>query len=227
MRYLGNLLVVVATNNGKKRIEQFLSAQTHRHPIAIVDTGSRDTEAIQYLERLPRERPGVEVLQTPYRGYDTGAYLWAYWNLPFKNYLFLQDSMTPRVPDYAERMLTVANGWVAAWAGFNIGIWDGQEQLDSVMYMFRHVPGDLPEYGIFGPNFLASHDALDRLRERGLLPSVPTHKEAAQGCERGWAIAFHRAEIPVSIVVPEHEPRRTEMEQGKYPIFTKSFGGRA
>lgn len=227
------IVVVVATNNGKVNLERFFS-RPHRHPVVVVDTGSTDPASTAYLDEVRKNPSVLGVLHTPYRGYDTGAYLWAYFYLGavFKNYLFLQDSMFPRDDDYVEKMLTpLGSKWgVHAWAGFDLAIWDSEMQARAVGYMLKHptrqVNSGLPTHGIFGPTFLASRDALDYLRDTHLLPSWPTHKEMAQAMERAWAIAFYQAGVPMHFLVREGCPNREKMERGEYPIFTKTFGGR-
>jgi len=222
-------LTVIATNNGRDNLAHLVQTE-NRRPVCVVDTGSSDPTHEEWLKTVER-LPNVVVLRTPYRGYDTGAYLWAYYNLPAKHYLFIQDSMQPRVPDYIEQMHAYLpdDPGVVAWSNFRMDIWDSAPQRTTINYMFGVHDEALswPKKGIFGPNFYCTRSALDRLLERGILPSHPLHKEMAQGMERGWAIAFHRAGVPVTAVVDEPMPRGYAMQEGTYPIFTKLFKGRA
>jgi hypothetical protein len=216
-------LLVVATNNGDDRVRQIVAATDT--PILVVDTN---------LERGPRpddilDKPHVVGwLQTPYGGYDTGAYLWAYFNVEAAEYMFMQDSCLPRSRDFVDTFHDYMPGpmGVVAWNLFSLTIWDSPEQRTAVDFtMGQGAPW--PDKGIFGPIFYTSRLALDRLARKRLLPPYALHKQGAQGMERAWAIGFHRVGIPVRGLTDTHEPDRAAMAAGRLPLLTKSFGGRA
>jgi len=166
-------------------------------------------------------------LQCPFAGYDTGAYLWAYFNVRAEHYMFMQDSCTPKdrnFTDYFHAAMRAPLG-VVAWNTFDISIWDSPEQKGTVEYMYG--PGPWPVRGIFGPIFYTSALALDRLAERRLLPPYPMHKVMAQGMERAWSLAFYRAGVRLTTLTESYEPDRVGMARGDYPFLVKSFGGRA
>lgn len=198
-------------------MDRFLEA-VKRYPVAVVDTGSEN-----YQER--KMPVNAIQLQTPYKGYDTGAYLWAYFNIPAKNYLFLQDSCMPThdsfVEEFACRMPDDDLGAVA-WVAFEGHLWDTAEQRTAMKFIFD---AGLPLQGIFGPIFYTSRSSLDLLRSKGLLPPYPTHKMMAQGMERGWAMAFEKAGMPVNCLYPflvSLEAYAT----GMLPPLKKEFAGR-
>ena len=210
-------LVVVAAH-GKEQVQDFLSAAGDAHPILVVRTDGDENG-------LPgnTEVTGKIITQTcPFRGFDTGAYLWAYWHYYAKKYLFLHDSLIPHGPDYADAFFSKMPPFGAvAWMGFPFPMWDSRNQELAA----RYTVGDAsPPRGIFGPIFAATRESLDRLRDRQLLPPFPTHKEAAQGKEREWAIAFEEAAIPIHHLVEWFDP--SGAAAGKLPCFTKVFAHR-
>lgn len=216
-------LVVVASNNGKEHLESFLAANDGRYPVLIVDTGTTDSDCLDYLRAI--DNPRVSVTRTPYRGYDSGAYLWSFWHYPARFYLFLHDSLIPTQPDYVQPFIDrMPPLGAVAWTNFNYGDWDSPEQRNAIEYMFPVGELGPPPCGIFGPIFLTNHLTLEHLSLRGLMPTIPTHKDMAQGMERGWAICFHRAGLPVCVIRPGHD--RAAMQAGQYPVFTKRLPNR-
>jgi hypothetical protein len=92
-------LIVVATNNGKTFLPGLLESLeqhgTSGHNVLLVDTGSKCPESIAFLEQAKAQSwPfGLDVIQTPYSGYDTGAYIHAFRTVPADDYLFIHDSV--------------------------------------------------------------------------------------------------------------------------------------
>ncbi len=219
---MGKTLVVVAHHNNAENLKRWLHYKG-TNPVLVVDTGSPPEMILPFMEDAENNL----IVRTPYRGYDTGAYLWAYYNFRYDNYLFVQDSCYPRDADFVEQFanLMPKNGLGAVgWTGFDMNIWDSNEQRAAIEWMYGK---EWPKLGIFGPIFYTSRISLDRLAARGLLPSPPLHKQHAQGMERAWAIAFHRAGMNVNFMVEEFAPRRETMAAGGYPAMTKMFAGRA
>jgi len=207
-------LVVVATHNGSQFLPHWLEWK-HPSKVLLVDTGSTESRALEMLRQPPE---GIEVTRTPFKGYDTGAYLWAYWNYPADEYLFLHDSMEPMVEDYIQPFRTAMTRrfQMVAWSGFPTTVWDSKEQHDAIMWLY---PWELPPLGIFGPVFFTNRDTLQHMDNMGCLPSYPTHKLWAQGLERIWSSLAHKANVPVTYLRADHAP--IDMEEGRYPVFKK------
>lgn len=185
--------IVIATHNGVEHLREFFQAyRGDPEMLNVVDTGSAP-EVYQEVRALCAKW-GADCLRTPYRGYDTGAYLWAYWHLRHDNFLFLHDSMVPLVDDivapFAERM---PERGAVGWVGFGM-VWDSEEQARATMFLYGT---DQPSQGIFGPVFYTNRATLREMSDRGLLPAYPATRPMAQGLERGWAILFRRAGFPV------------------------------
>ena len=180
-------MIVISTNNGSKFLPNLLKSidvyGAHGHEICIVDTGSTDAEFISYLNSLDRGK--YQVTKTPYVGYDTGAYVWAYKNYVSDEYIFMHDSME-----------IISDTWVAAfrydkcdvcyYAGFPMAFdEDAQKQrlIDIGIY------NEKAPYGVFGPIFYAKRRILDAMDVKfDLRKVVPSNKLDQMGMERGWSM---------------------------------------
>ncbi len=223
-------MIAIATNNGHRFLPELIhSLETHGtdgHDVLIVDTGSSDPDATAYLDTL-KSYSGpfkLTVTQTPYKGYDTGAYLWAFRNFPSDTYIFLQDSVLIKqsgwVKDFESR-LTYGVG-AAPWLTFPVQ-WDNEEQIQYVTEKFQST--DLAPFGVFGPIFATTHAALSDLEEQGLLNVVPTNKHQQQAMERGWAFAFIKGGYGVRPIHSAFSADRIRNDQ--YATLTKRLPKRA
>lgn len=193
-------LIVVATNNGSKVLPPLLeSLEQHGRggcDLLLVDTGTTEAASLELLEALRGQ--GVAVTKTPYRGYDTGAYLWAYREREAETYLFLHDSLMATQPGWTAHFLT--GDPVVALAAFPMAF-DDEAQLDWLLTRFPADQMRPVSQGIFGPIFAARREALLTLERRGFLNAIPSNKNEQQAMERGWAIAFASCGIPVKYLV--------------------------
>lgn len=216
-------LVVIATHGDGLSGEAL--ERTRKWPTLVVRTGPEKVETSCWDIHYPHVLGQVN---TPYRGYDTGAYLWAYWNVPAKNYLFLQDSCCPREDDFVEQFARAmpGPGGAVGWSSFTMTCWDSDAQRTATEWMYGSRDA-WPQYGIFGPIFYTNRQSLDFMSERGLLPMPPVHKQQQQAMERAWAILFHRAGLRVNFLRDDEMPNGYAMERGEYPALNKTFRLRA
>ena len=216
-------LVVIATHGGADLLKESLPKFGDR-PVAVVETGCATPEVFE----LTRLFKNVVYLSTPYKGYDTGAYLWAYWMVNAESYLFLQDSVSPREADYFEQFAAKMPGKLGAvgWSSFDLTVWDSGQQCEAVQFMYG-ASDRWPKKGIFGPIFYTTRDSLKALDDSSLLPAYPVHKLGQQAMERAWPILFHRAGMNVNFLVDENLPNGDRMARGQYPALTKVFRQRA
>jgi len=216
-------VVVVSTHGGTDLLRRSLPLMT-KWPVVVVDTGAM----VPSVWELCDEFDNVAHLTTPYKGYDTGAYLWAYWNVRAKNYLFMQDSCIPREADFVEQFAKKMPGEQGAvgWSSFTMECWDSDIQRFATAWMYGE-SSKWPAKGIFGPIFYTTHKTLFHMHVNGLLPMPPVHKQQQQAMERAWAILFHRAGVRVNFLVNDEMPRGNDMAEGRYPALTKVFRVRA
>ncbi len=163
----------------------------------------------------------VVVMDTSGGGYPTGAYIRAFKEYPAKNYLFIQDTMLAKQPDYLQPFIDKKpRKGAVAWCLFHMDF-DTSDQKDYAHSLYAENP---PDYGIFGPVFYVSRKCLEELEYRGLLPPVPRDKLEAQTSERLWAWALKNAGMELTSVCGlwDHDA----MARGDYPVFKKVFAGR-
>lgn len=180
--------------------------------------------------RTDKPLAGEAAYATPFLGYETGAFLWAYWTLRRYNdaFLFVQDSMLPQSAEYREPFLDgLRAGYdVVAYAGFPLSLWDCGEQIvyTKINYAGVDIAPILREgLGFFGCAFAATRDAMDTLAARGVLPSFPMSKLGQQAKEREWAIACTLAGLKVKYL---HTWDPKALQAGECPPFTKEFRNR-
>ena len=216
-------LIVVATHGGHDLLVESLPKMS-KWPVIVVETGPSNPE----VSGLCADFHNVAYLSTPYRGYDTGAYLWALWNAPAKNYLFLQDSCLPREHTFVEQFAAAMPGEMGAvgWSSFDIHVWDSDAQCNATEWMYG-ARAKWPTKGIFGPIFYTNRKTLLHMDQYGLLPMPPVHKEQQQAMERAWAILFNRAGVRVNFLRDEDMPDGYAMGRGAYPALNKVFRLRA
>jgi hypothetical protein len=204
---MGNLVVVAG----------YGEANFHRWDL-------RPEQTILLRTDMPSEVPANQIA-TPYQGYDTGAYLWAYWNVDADKYLFVQDSLVPLTEDFAEPFFRELDTHpVVAWVGFPF-FWDNEFQEIATRFHLKSIAK--LDFGIFGPIFAATREALDTLTTKKLLPTIPNFKVEQQAQERAWAIAFKEAELPVGYlhISPLSDLAANVAGNGCMP-FTKEFAHR-
>ena len=188
-------MIVIATNNGMKFLPNLLSSiekhGRHGQDVCIVDTGSTDPVFISYLSTLSN----YIVTKTPYSGYDTGAYVWAYQNYKSDEYIFMHDSLEILTNDWLEAFRYYKCD-VCYYASFPIQF-DEDAQKNRLIDIGIYNQ-DAP-YGIFGPIFYANRNAMDKVAARFDLKSViPTTKLDQMGMERGWSMMFETVGARIS-----------------------------
>ncbi|HEY3783181.1 MAG TPA: hypothetical protein VGL56_19045 [Fimbriimonadaceae bacterium] len=186
---------MIATHNGRQFLPGLLESLarfgTGGRKVLLLDTGSTCAESLQLLSAIAQQSWPfeLEVSKTPYRGYDTGAYIHAFRNYEAETYLFLQDSVLIKNENWLEAFESRISHGVGCvpWLGFPMQ-WNSQEQIDWVMEKFE--TPDWPPLGVFGPMFMATRTALNDLESRGYLENIPNCKMEQMAMERAWAVAF-------------------------------------
>lgn len=210
--------LVVVASHGNKHLSACLQSLGSKYVVLPIDTCS--------------DNPDKSLVRLPFKGFTTGAYLWAYWHYPAKNYFFMQDSMEALEEDYLKpfQELQPERGAVA-WATFEEGFdSEGQKQWADYIHnsdqgsITRETQYEYPHQGIFGPVFYINRSSLDELRDRCLLPPTPTTKLQAQGCERLWGWSLHKAGMELNAVGGRWDAGK--MQSGEFGTFKKSFGDR-
>ena len=185
-------MIVIATNNGKSLLTDLLFDLDNINPkcgVSIIDTQSTDLESQLFLNYLELENPykfDIKVYRTPYKGYDSGAYMYAMNNIKADRFYFLQDSIRIKDPNIFENFDNKLKvGTVVPFIAFPGNLYDNQEQIDFCLKTYGR-----SEFtkGIFGPMFSILNEDVQKINKELLV--YPTNKVLQMGLERGWAIIF-------------------------------------
>ncbi len=223
-------MIVIATNNGKEYLSKLLDSLvefgTDGYPILVCDTGTTNQDSLSFLAEIPVKYSSldVKVERTPYSGYDTGAYIWVFRNHRAKGYFFLQDSVTVKEVGWTKHFTEKASHGVGCvpWLTFAMQ-WQSQEQIDFVRSAFAS--NQWPPFGIFGPIFYATHEALTALERKGFLNTIPGSKTEQTAMERGWPTAFTHSGFAVRPVECNFEEEK--LRANEYRALNKTFALRA
>lgn len=218
-------MIVIATHNGKNHIAELLTNLKEvdlTTSVAIIDTGSED-ESFEYIKTLNNssEYPfKVEVHQTPYRGFDTGAYIYALNNIKAERFYFMQDSIRIKDSRFFKNIDSkLLPGTVVPLVTFGANVYDDQEQVD---FCVKHFESSNFERGIFGPIFSILNDDIQKIDKRFLV--WPTSKVLQMGMERGWSVLFKKYGFAIDPLEGEYCYNRLVNDQ--YSQFRKIFCGR-
>jgi hypothetical protein len=208
-------MIVIATHNGIDFLPNLLGSLNKygigNHKLLVVDTQSDDLKFLEYLNEV-RNQLGVEVVTTPYAGYDTGAYLYTYRNYSDKDYIFLQDSMTIKNKDWLQK---ISQRDVTCLFTIPM-ICDNDSQYQ---WLNDHFPNTPCNEGIFGPIFYTTKEVLDRANEKHLLEAIPTNKSQQQGYERAWGIIFSTIKAKVNSLYGKYD--HIKVINNELPDITK------
>lgn len=203
-------MIVIATHNGKEVLPNILNSiekyGNNNHRVLVVDTGATtDLESLQLLENLSTKSTytfPLEITKTPYIGYETGAWIYAYKNYMESNYLFLHDSLEIKSYKWLnafESRLSYCS--IVPWLTF-------YPYLNSCLFPVRNIivntygTTSLPEFGFFGSIFMADRAALDKIDNAGYMNFIPSNKLESEACERFWSMYCYRLGIPVNPIMP-------------------------
>jgi len=200
-------MIVVATNNGKQYLMELLSDFKRigiTDEISIIDTQSTDIDSINFLESLKNNNEynlKISVYQTPYRGFDTGAYIYAINNLKADKFYFMQDSVRIKSNDYFNEInKKLKVGKVVSLITFEPHAFDGAEQINFCYENFDSIEYDK---GIFGPIFAITNDDVQKIDKKYLV--YPTNKMLQMGMERGWSILFKKYGFEINSLEGEYD----------------------
>jgi hypothetical protein len=201
-------MIVVAAYNSLTYVKSLLNSiriSTIDEDILIVCTCPKQTYFIESIDKHLIETTypfKVQYTVTPYSGYDSGAYVWAYQNYKDDYYIFLHDSIVANNSQWFERFKSFRNeNTLNIWCYFDMfpiaSIYS--EFFLPKMKEYPNLDNTAP--GIFGPMFQISRKALCRIDEKyNLNQFIPTHKDEACAMERGWTYLAIGSGINVNII---------------------------
>lgn len=217
-------MIVIATNNGKEHLPKLLESLNfleYSIDVSIIDTQSSDIYSINFLENIDKSnyKFNINIYQTPYKGYDTGAYIYAIRNIKnVDRFYFLQDSIVIKdikIFDYIDSRLH--KGTVVPLIGFKT-LFDNQEQIDFCNVNFG---SSFYKCGIFGPMFSILKSDIDLIDDKFLV--YPTSKNIQAAMERGWSILFNKYDLNID---PIYDYDYERINNNGYQLFDKKLVNR-
>ena len=214
-------MIVIATNNGKQNLIELLSNLNtidFNCSVSVIDTGSTDRESIDFLEFLKvnsNYKFKIEVHQTSYKGYDTGAYIYAINNIESDRYYFIQDSIIIKSINFFELVDDkLQPGVVVPLITFGANLYDYQEQIDFCMFHFGECKF---QKGTFGPMFSILKEDVNKIDKKYLV--YPTNKSLQMGMERGWSVIFEKYNFDIDPLEGDYDYNKLMNDQ--YNNFKK------
>jgi hypothetical protein len=220
-------MIIIATNNGKNHLKEILSVIDEINPecgVSIIDTQSSDQESIDFLNQIQEKNPykfNLQVYQTPYRGFDSGAYMYAINNIQADRFYFIQDSL--RIKDlsiFKNIDSKLKPGTVVPLITFPANMYDSQEQVDFCLKNFGKAEFS---QGIFGPMFAIMNEDAQKIDKKYLV--WPTNKMLQMGLERGWAVIFDMYSFNIDPLEGNYDYQKLIKDQ--YTQFKKIINYRA
>jgi hypothetical protein len=220
-------MIVIATNNGKNHLIELLSVINVINPecgVSIIDTQSNDEETIKFLNELDEKNPyrfKLQIHQTPYRGFDSGAYMYAINNIKAERFYFIQDSIRIKTLNFFKNIDSkLKPGTVVPLITFPANTYDSQEQIDFCLNNFGKAEFS---QGIFGPMFAIMNEDAQKIDKKHLV--WPTNKMLQMGLERGWGVLFDMYGINIDPLEGAYDYYRLINDQ--YTQFRKIINYRA
>lgn len=214
-------MIVIATNNGMRFLPNLLSDLEKfdiTEEISIIDTQSSDVEFINYLENLKLSNDlklNIKVYQTPYRGFDTGAYIYAMQNFKSDRFIFLHDSIRIKTKEFFDVITEkLKSSNVVSLMTFDGGFWDDNNQIN---FSIEHFGSGTFKKGIFGPMFSISYSDSQLIDKNILI--YPINKYQQQAMERCWSVIFEKYNLTIDSVEGEHNDYK--INNDLYQYFTK------
>jgi hypothetical protein len=214
-------MIIIATNNGKRNLSELLENLKEIDfscGVCIIDTGSTDQESIDFLNELDGVNKydfEIQIYQTPYKGYDTGAYIYAINNIEADRYYFIQDSLRIKSNDFFNLIDNkLKPGKVVPLITFGENLYDYPEQIE---FCINHFGSTDFKKGIFGPMFSILLEDVQKIDKKYLV--YPTNKSLQMGMERGWAVIFGKYDFEIDSLEGDYDYSKLILD--KYVNFKK------
>jgi hypothetical protein len=185
-------MIVIATNNGfvhlKELLDSFCNIDMYDEKILIVDTISTDENHINFLNLTPALYANLDITitKTPYRGFDTGAYIHAYENYESELYIFLHDSIIIKNSNFVKDIKNyLEENDVVSFFCFNF-VRCGDDEWKK--FMKSCTGSEYYDRAIFGPMFACKKEVLSNINTKEL--EIPDNKNKQTAYEAIWMHLF-------------------------------------
>jgi hypothetical protein len=224
-------MIVIATYNDTILLDNFLNSlkktENLDEVILIVCTCPIQNEMIDFLNKIKNQNDyNLNIITdvTPYSGYDTGAYIWAFNNYNDEYYIFLQDSLIINDKNWLNKFKEFRNeNTLNTWCSFSLN--DETPHTNFFLPKMGFHPNSLNGHlGIFGPIFQISKHALEIIDKKFQLNNfIPHDKMSSCAMERGWSYLSIYSGININCIDGEHT-RDIKLYENK--LMTKIFNNR-
>jgi hypothetical protein len=225
-------MIVIATYNDIKILSRLLDSMNTTNnldeDVLIVCTNDTQHEMIKYIYTLP-SNPNynyrIKVDVTPYKGYDSGAYIYAYKKYVDDYYIFLQDSIEIYSPEWFNAFKARrSKNKITAWMLMPNPMWLVNQQLEWVITKCGECAKNLKQ-GIIGPIFQVDRKSLMIMDEKYNLDNcIPTNKLVEQqGMERHWACMAENSGIEMDSIEQGWIENWDQSTQSFHKVYIKKY----
>lgn len=220
-------MIIIATNNNKEILNNILTSLENNKidkKISIIDTKSSDYNSLLFLEKIDKEKPynlDINIYQTPYSGYDSGAYIYAIKNIISDKYYFLQDSLIIKSDKFFSEIDNKITTTIVPLITFQENYYRDEEQK---IFCRKNFGSDVYKKGIFGPSFSILRSTLNNINFDSLNITLPYNKNTQEAMERGWSVLFENNNITIDPL--EGEKDDDKLFNDGYLYFKKELKNR-
>ena len=222
-------MIVITTYNGKFHLERLLNELNNLdllgHKILVVDSGTNDSESINYLNYLKENNSNFnyELLldKTSNSNYDSGVIIHAMKNYNEEYYIFIHDSFSIKNNECLvelNRLMDVENS-VVPFLTFGGNEYDNKNQIN---FCSTHYGTGDNKCGIFASIFGISNKSVSKIDLNSLVG--PSNKDESRAMERCWSVIFEKSGL--NIIPFEGEFDYAKIINDEYVYFRKYFGDR-
>jgi len=220
-------MVIIATNNGYPYLGRILTDFENffiDKQICLIDTGSTNEESLKFLDKIKNKeifsKLSIQILKTPYHGYDSGAYIYAMKNINSDKYYFIQDSISIKNKYFFDDIdKKLKDNTVVGFIYFDSNFYDNEEQINFCISKFGVKDFDL---GIFGPMFAITKNDVNKIIQD--LNYFPSNKNEQCAMERCWSALFKSKNIQIEFLDEKHN--NTLFGTNGYKYLNKEFPNR-
>lgn len=223
-------MIVISSYNNINVVETLLNSLSEcdniDEKVIIVCTCPKQIEMINFLNSLkPSDfKFDFEITITPYSGYDTGGYIWAYNNFIDDYYIFLQDSLIINNKNWLDVFKSYRDvNTINTWCSFILN--DEPSHTNFFIPKMGFTPKSLNgDIGIFGPMFQISRKSLDKINQKFNINNfIPHDKMSACAMERGWSYLIINSDLSLNCIDGMYS---RNINDYKSKVFTKIFNHR-
>jgi hypothetical protein len=224
-------MIVIATYNDTSILTNFLHSLKKTidldEKILIVCSCPNQTNMINFLNEIKSNNVfdfDFNISVTPYSGYDTGAFIWAYKEFYDEYYIFLQDSLIINNPNWLNTFKNFRDkSTLNTWCSFSVN--DETAHTDFFIPKMGFTPNSLNgSVGVFGNMFQISKYGLDKINEKFNLSNfIPTDKVGSCAMERGWTYLCIYSDLNINSIDGEYSRNPNGYDD---KLMTKIFNNR-